>query len=585
MTTFLAGADLLRAVADHLWQSTLCVAAAALLAGLTRRTHPRAQIWIWLAASVKFWVPFAALIALGSWGARQVPVSATLDAARVAPYVVVQVVSEPFAGTAAALDAGMRRVTDTAFPWMVILGGLWACGALVISERWLRRWRRVARLVAEAQVAVIGREVDALVRASAAMGLGAPPRIALTTASLEPGILGVTRTTLLWPVGLSEHLDDEQLYAVMLHEVSHARRRDNVMAAAHMVAEIAFWFYPLVWWVGSRLVDARELACDEDVVRLSRAPSAYAASLLKTCEYCLASPLECVPGVTGSELRGRIEAIMHSRVLTRLTLWRKALVTGVIAVSLVAPIAAGSVKGAVTDVWRSAFNVPEAPARPGISSPVLSPSTPSLGDVFRLAAVPFSSPKKVIEAVPAAPALASSQSPSIGDTGAAQPVDAFRIGAPKPARPRATPPDPPTDPEILDAFRSGQTYNDLTLSLTVNFRQLNAAEYLVPVSIRIAPSRDLVVGRGRTSRLDFLVEVKDINGITYENLRDAVDLVIGPASIADLATKPIIYDAAFTLLPGRYKVKVLSRDQATGRIGTSEAAFTIPNLDKQQRAQ
>ena len=77
--------------------------------------------------------------------------------------------------------------------------------------------------------------------------------------------------------------------------------------------------------------------------------------------------------------------------------------------------------------------------------------------------------------------------------------------------------------------------------------------------------------------------VEDVNGITYSRLRDAVDLTLGPASIADLATKPIIYDAAFTLLPGVYTLKVLVRDQTTGRVGATEVKFRIPNLAKQPR--
>jgi len=167
----------------------------------------------------------------------------------------------------------------------------------------------------------------------------------------------------------------------------------------------------------------------------------------------------------------------------------------------------------------------------------------------------------------------------------AQPVDAFRIGAPNIVKPApTTPADPASQRQLEDAFLSTQARTDLSLSVTVNFRQLNRAEYLVPISIRIAPGSELVAGRGRTSRLDFLAAVADSNGITFADLRDAVELTLGPASIADLATTPIVYDAAFTLLPGRYTLKVLARDQTTGRIGTSNVTFTIPNLEK-QRAQ
>lgn len=165
-------------------------------------------------------------------------------------------------------------------------------------------------------------------------------------------------------------------------------------------------------------------------------------------------------------------------------------------------------------------------------------------------------------------------------------VDAFRLGAPNVVKPvPATPADPASQRQLDDAFSSAQVRTDLSLSVTVNFRQLNRAEYLVPVSIRIAPGSELVAGRGRTSRLDFRASVGDANGITFADLRDAVELTLGPSSIADLATTPIIYEASFTLLPGSYTLKVLARDQTTGRIGTSNVTFTIPNLERQRAAQ
>jgi len=56
------------------------------------------------------------------------------------------------------------------------------------------------------------------------------------------------------------------------HEVQHVRRRDNLAAAMHLVVEAIFWFHPLVWWLGARLVEERERACDEEVLRLGNQP-------------------------------------------------------------------------------------------------------------------------------------------------------------------------------------------------------------------------------------------------------------------------------------------------------------------------
>lgn len=76
-----------------------------------------------------------------------------------------------------------------------------------------------------------------------------------------------------------------QVEAILAHELCHVRRRDNLAVALQMVVEALFWFHPLVWWLEQRLVDERERACDEEVIRLGSEPQSYAESILKTCEF------------------------------------------------------------------------------------------------------------------------------------------------------------------------------------------------------------------------------------------------------------------------------------------------------------
>jgi len=54
------------------------------------------------------------------------------------------------------------------------------------------------------------------------------------------------------------------------------RRRDNLATVIHMAVEVVFWFHPLVWWLGARLIEERERACDEEVPRNGGEPRAYA---------------------------------------------------------------------------------------------------------------------------------------------------------------------------------------------------------------------------------------------------------------------------------------------------------------------
>ena len=64
-------------------------------------------------------------------------------------------------------------------------------------------------------------------------------------------------------------------------------------------------------------------------------------------------------------------------------------------------------------------------------------------------------------------------------------------------------------------------------------------------------------------------------------MRDKLDIKLSDQTAAQLATRPIQYDTGFTLLPGKYVIKILARDAETGRIGTYQAAFTIPNLNRE----
>src|SRR5688572_14849219 len=51
---------------NHLWQSTLFAAAVALLTLAFRRNRAHVRSWLWLAASVKFLIPFSALLWIGA---------------------------------------------------------------------------------------------------------------------------------------------------------------------------------------------------------------------------------------------------------------------------------------------------------------------------------------------------------------------------------------------------------------------------------------------------------------------------------------------------------------------------------------
>jgi TonB family protein len=137
-------------------------------------------------------------------------------------------------------------------------------------------------------------------------------------------------------------LDDEELDAVVAHECWHAKRRDNLAATAHIVVETLFWFHPVVWWIGRRLIDERERACDEAVVNLGARPSAYASGILKVCRAQLNPSPRFAAAISGSDLTRRVEAIMQHRSSASFGIVRTFALT-LTAVAIVAtPLAVGA---------------------------------------------------------------------------------------------------------------------------------------------------------------------------------------------------------------------------------------------------
>ncbi len=137
--------------------------------------------------------------------------------------------------------------------------------------------------------------------------------------------------------------------------------------------------------------------------------------------------------------------------------------------------------------------------------------------------------------------------------------------------------------QLEDALMLGDPVTELTIAMEIDFFQLNRAEYFVPVVVKI-PGRELALARkGGAERtlIDFIGEVKDDFGTTIENVRDRVDIKLSGETAAKLAKQPIEYDTGFTLLPGKYVIKFLARDAETGRMGTYETPFVIPNLNKE----
>lgn len=304
------------ALGDHLWQSTLFAAAVALLTLGFRRNRAGVRYALWLCASVKFLVPLSLLISLGSqwhWTSAADRIASRVVAPQALPFTVVEI-ARPFSA-APAPQANYA-------PFFV---AVWAVGFLLVAFLRLRGWLAIR----------------AAMRSSTALPIPAAIDVRSSPALLEPGVVGFWRPILLLPAGILDRLSGAQLESVLGHELSHVRRRDNLTSLVHMLVEATFWFHPFVWWIGARLVEERERACDEAVLTLGSQPRDYADAILNVCRLYAESPLVCVAGVTGANLKRRIEAIMLNRTGQSLNNARKLLLAVAAAAAVAGPILIG----------------------------------------------------------------------------------------------------------------------------------------------------------------------------------------------------------------------------------------------------
>jgi beta-lactamase regulating signal transducer with metallopeptidase domain len=139
----------------------------------------------------------------------------------------------------------------------VVLAVTWMTGALTMLVRLISHLRRERR---EVQVPADRHDVT-----SSFVADGIP--VSFDSRHPAPAVGGVLYPRILLPTGIDRLLNRQELNAVLLHEVAHAKRRDNLIRLVYEVSLCALWFHPLIWLAGMRMSLYRELSCDESVIQ------------------------------------------------------------------------------------------------------------------------------------------------------------------------------------------------------------------------------------------------------------------------------------------------------------------------------
>ena len=218
-----------------LYASFVWFAAWALTSSL--RASATAKYWIWVAAALNFILPLG-----------------------VAPDALWSV----HLRWASPLGAAGDVANTLSRNWLVLL--LWALGAIVMLTRLALRLQTDRRHARSYQT-----NLDQVAWSAD----GVPVRF--TPSQQAPAVNGVLHPHIALPNGIERLLTGPELNAVILHELTHVRRRDNLIRLIYEIGLCFVWFHPLVWIAGRRLAVYRELSCDESVIRQAHASELVSA--------------------------------------------------------------------------------------------------------------------------------------------------------------------------------------------------------------------------------------------------------------------------------------------------------------------
>ncbi|HXU21195.1 MAG TPA: M56 family metallopeptidase [Verrucomicrobiae bacterium] len=323
-------------LANHLWQSTLFVGLIWLLTLAFKKNRAAVRYWLWFAASVKFLLPFSFLVALGSrfsWRSGA-PVAQPQWS------FVVDNAIQPFAASTAPPQVVSPHASFTLTSILIVV---WLCGIAVGIGFWLKCWMQMRRVR----------------KTAAPLPLGLPIPVLSSPSQIEPGVFGIFRPVLLLPEGIESRLTPTQLDAIVAHEMAHVRRHDNLTAAIHMLVEIVFWFFPVVYWLRVRLIEERENACDEVVISAGSEAESYAEGIIEVCKSYVESPATCISGISGSDLKWRIARILNRHFGENLTRSKKVALVLASGAALIAPLVIGALNAPLLDAQSTSGDKPK----------------------------------------------------------------------------------------------------------------------------------------------------------------------------------------------------------------------------------
>ncbi|MEO7141961.1 MAG: VWA domain-containing protein [Bryobacteraceae bacterium] len=139
--------------------------------------------------------------------------------------------------------------------------------------------------------------------------------------------------------------------------------------------------------------------------------------------------------------------------------------------------------------------------------------------------------------------------------------------------------------QLEEALDLGDPVTELPLALEVDYFRIAKDKYFVPISVKVPGSVLELAKKGgkSTTQMDFIGQVRDANGKLVGGVRDEIPVKLNEADAAKLTQRQIEYDTGLTLPPGKYTLRFLARENQSGKMGTFETKFTVPDLNMESK--
>jgi len=136
--------------------------------------------------------------------------------------------------------------------------------------------------------------------------------------------------------------------------------------------------------------------------------------------------------------------------------------------------------------------------------------------------------------------------------------------------------------QLEEALALGDPVTDLPLAIEVDYFRAGKGQYIVPISVKIPGSFIELARKGvkGTTEMDYIGQVFDAQGKLAGGVRDGIKVTLSDADAQALVKKSLQYDATLMLPPGNFKLKFLARENQTGKMGTYETKFRVPDLNQ-----